>query len=305
MFELVFLGTSASRPTAERGLPALMVLHASERFLVDCGEGTQRQLVRAGLGFRRLGRIFLTHAHLDHVLGLAGLVASLAETPARETITIHGSAPALEVAKRLVDAVLPETDEAVELRFDRIEVGKPIACRSLRVLPVPVVHRGGGSFGFLFEEPGHRRFDAAKAQALGIPPGTERHRLQAGETASLADGRVVRPDEVLGPPEPGLRLLVIGDTAEIDNLLPHAAGVDGLVIEATFLSRERDKARQYGHITAAEAATLAREAGVGALILSHISARYAGPEILAEARGIFPHAQLASDLARFKVTKAN
>lgn len=304
MFELVFLGTSASRPTAERGLPALMVLHGGERFLVDCGEGTQRQLVRSGLGLRRLSRILLTHAHLDHVLGLAGLVAALGETPARETLAIHGSAPTLAVAKRLIDAILPETDETVELCYEAIEAGQAIPCESLRVLPVPVNHRGGGSFGFLFEEPAHRRFDDAKARALGLPPGEARHRLQAGETVRLADGRIIAPDQVLGPAEPGVRLLVIGDTAEVESLVPHAEGVDGLVIEATFLDRERDKAREYGHITATEAATLAREAKAGALVLTHISARYHGREILAEALAIFPDAVLADDLARFKIQKS-
>ncbi len=304
MFELVFLGTSASRPTAARGLPALMVLHETERFLVDCGEGTQRQLIRAGLGYRRLTRVFLTHAHLDHVLGLAGLVASLAEGPAEGALTIYGGEQAIDLATRLIrDVVLPETDERIEVRFERIEAGAAIACDTVRVVPVPVRHRGGDSFGFLFEEPAHRPFDAARADALGIPPGPERHRLRDGHSVRRTDGRVITPNEVFGSPERGTRLLVIGDAAEIESLRPFAEGADGLVIEATFLSHERDKAREHGHLVAADAARLARDCGVGTLILTHISARYDGPEILAEARGIFPAALLASDLARFKITK--
>lgn len=306
MFELIFLGTSASRPTAERGLPALMVLHETERFLVDCGEGTQRQLVRAGLGYRRLARVFLTHAHLDHVLGLAGLIASLAEGAADGAITIYGSEDAVDLATRLIrDVVLPETDRKVAVRFQTIGAGAEIVCESVRVVSVPVTHRGRGSLGFLFEEPPHRPFDAAKAHALGIPPGPERHRLRDGHDVRRANGRLVTPDDVLGPPERGARLLVIGDAAEIESLRPYAEGVDGLVIEATFLGHERDKAREHGHLVAADAARLARDAGVGALILTHVSARYEGAEILAEARAVFPAAQLASDLARFKVMKAS
>ncbi len=289
MFELVFLGTSASRPTAARGLPALMVLHETERFLVDCGEGTQRQLIRAGLGYRRLTRIFLTHAHLDHVLGLAGLVASLAEGPAEGALTIYGGEQAIDLATRLIrDVVLPETDERIEVRFERIQAEVAIACDTVRVVPVPVRHRGGDSFGFLFEAPAHRPFNAARADALGISPGPDRHQLRDGLPVRRADGRLVMPEDVLGTPERGTRLLVIGDAAEVDNLRPYAEGVDGLVIEATFLSHERDKARAHGHLVAADAAGLARDTGVGALILTHISARHDGPEILAEARAVYP-----------------
>ncbi len=304
MFELVFLGTSASRPTAARGLPALMVLHETERFLVDCGEGTQRQLMRAGLGYRRLSRIFLTHAHLDHVLGLAGLVASLGEGAAEPVLTLYGGAETIDLVRRLIkDVVLPETDQRVDIRFEAIVTGVPIACQTVRVVPVPVIHRGGGSFGYLFEEPASRPFDAARAERLGVTPGPMRHLLREGQSVRGADGHVITPDDVMGAPEPGTRLLVIGDTAEIVSLLPYAKDIDGLVVEATFLDHERDKARQNGHLVAADAARLARDAGVGTLILTHISARYEGHEILAEARAIFPAAQLASDLARFKIPK--
>jgi ribonuclease Z len=305
MFELVFLGTAASRPTAERGLPALMVLHETERFLIDCGEGTQRQLMRAGLGFRRLKRVFLTHDHLDHVLGLGGLIASLAEAPERSALTIYASAATRALAERFLgEVVLPETDAHLDVHFETLHADAAIATDSVIVHAVPVKHRGGESFGFLFEEPAHRPFDAARAHALGIAPGDQRQKLRDGQAVRLADGRTVAPDDVLGPPEPGVRLLVIGDAAEVRSLLPYARGVDGLVIEATFLQHERDKARLHGHLTARDAAELARDAEVGMLVLTHISARYDGPEILAEARAVFPAALLASDLARFRIVKA-
>jgi ribonuclease Z len=150
MFELVFLGTAASRPTAERGLPALMVLHETERFLIDCGEGTQRQLMRAGLGFRRLKRVFLTHDHLDHVLALGGLIASLAEAPERRALTIYASAATRALAERFLgEVVLPETDAHLDVHFETLHADAAVATDS-------VIVRGAGqtsgrrSFG-LFE----------------------------------------------------------------------------------------------------------------------------------------------------------
>ncbi|MSO74906.1 MAG: MBL fold metallo-hydrolase [Alphaproteobacteria bacterium] len=263
-------------------------------------------MIQARLGYRRLSRIFLTHAHLDHMLGLAGLVDSLAEGAAVKTLTLYGGGEAIELAKRLIqDVVLPEIDQRLAVRLERIEAGVTVACNTVRVLPVPVRHRGGSSLGFLFEEPANRPFDAARAHALGIGPGPDRHRLREGQDVRRPDGRIVVPEDVLGPPVPGTRLLVIGNVAEIESLLPFGKGVDGHVIEAAFLSHERDKAHESGHLVAADSARLARDSGVGTLILTHISARYAGPEILAEARPIFPAAQLASDFARFKIVKAS
>jgi ribonuclease Z len=304
MFELVFLGTSASRPTATRGLPALMVLHGRERYLVDCGEGTQRPLVRAGLGFRRLGRVFLTHEHLDHVLGLGGLITALAELPDAHELTIHAGDRALALAERFVrEVVLPETDAHLGLRFEALHAGRAIEAPHLVITPVPVVHRGGDSFGFLFEEPAVRHLDAARAAALGLEEGPARHALQHGEPVRRPDGTVVAPEAVLGPARPGTRLLVIGDAAETAALRAPAEGVDALVIEATFLEEKRDLARRTGHLTAREAALLAHDAGARRLILTHISARYEGPELLAEARAVFPSTELASDLARFRVRR--
>lgn len=304
MFELVFLGTSASRPTAARGLPGLMVLHESERFLVDCGEGTQRQLILSGLGYRRLERVFLTHSHLDHTLGLGGLFAAFGEWPEARTLTVYGGAHVIDVVRALAEqVVLPETEGRLAIDFVTLTPGLEIPCRSVKVRTVPVRHRGEPCFGFLFEELEHRPFSEEKARALGIPEGPARHSLAQGEAVTLADGRRIAPDEVLGPPEPGTRLLVIGDTEEIESLVEPARGVDGLVIEATFLEHERERAREYGHITAAEAAQLAGRAHVGALYLSHISGRYQGDEILAEARRYFPNCQVANDLDRFRVTR--
>ncbi len=270
MFELVFLGTSASRPTAERGLPGLMVLHESERFLIDCGEGAQRQLIQSGLGFRRLKRVFLTHAHLDHVLGLAGLIAACGEWEPIDRLTIYGGPTAIALAENLaLNIVLPETEARFAIDIVTLSAGADIAGSSVHIEAVPVDHRGQQAFGFLFEEPAHRPFLEERAEALNLPAGPERHRLAQGEAVTLPDGTRIGPDEVLGPPQPGTRLLVVGDTSQTANLRAAAEGVDGLVIEATFLEPEREQARRYGHITAAEAARLAAAAGVGALYQKH------------------------------------
>ena len=306
MFEIVFLGTSASRPTADRGLPALMVLHESERFLIDCGEGTQRQLIRAGLGYRRLRRVFLTHAHLDHVLGLGGLIASLAEMPEPTHLAIHAGRDALALAERLArDVVMPETDQGATLEFVPLIAGKAIRADTVSITPIPVVHRGGESFGFLFEETARRHLDPRRAADLGVPAGPLRQHLGEGKAVTLADGRKVEPEAVLGPPQPGTRLLVIGDAAETAGLVAPAKGVDGLVIEATFLSQDVTEARRHGHLTAQEAAGLARDAGVGRLVITHISARYEGHELLAEAREVFSATELARDLTHVRIARAS
>jgi ribonuclease Z len=305
MFEIVFLGTSGFQPTATRGLPALMVLHEDERFLIDCGEGTQRQLIRSGLGLRRLRHVFLTHQHLDHLLGLGGLAASLAEAPEPSTLTIHAGREARALAEKLVrEVVLPETNGRLAVRFETLAPGQRLGGHHLGILAVPVHHRSGESFGFLFEEPAHRPLDSAKLEALGVPDGPARRTLAKGMPVTLPDGRRLSPDQVAAAPRAGARLLVIGDAEETRTLLPYAQGVDGLVIEATYLEQDRAKARAHGHLTAAEAARFAREAGVRSLFLTHCSGRYQGPELLAEAQAYHSHVVLAEDLARARVAAA-
>lgn len=303
MFELIFLGTSASRPTARRGLPALAIAHEATRLLIDCGEGTQRQLVRAGLGFRHLEHVLLTHAHLDHVLGLGGLVTAYAEDPALTRLSIYGGRHALAVARDLAEKiVMPETDAGVSLSFHALEPHLVIELGGLSITAIPVPHRGEESYAYLFAEAPKRHLDPARADALGVPEGPLRHDLAGGATVRTPDGRSVRSDQVMSDELPGTRLLVVGDVGETAALDKAARDVDGLVIEATFMEAERAIARRSGHITAAEAARLARRAAVGRLYLTHISGRYEGDEILTEARAIFPASEVAEDFSRFKVT---
>ena len=303
MFEIVFLGTSASAPSIERGLPAAMVMHRDQRFLVDCGEGTQRQLLRSGLGFKRLDKVLLTHGHLDHILGLGGLVSTFARWEAIPRFTIYGGHWALERVNDLMGVVLRGGEPTLDIVYREIEPGVIWADDTMSITAFPVSHRGPSCYGFTFQERTHRPFLADRAEALGVPAGPERRRLVAGEPIQLADGRTVQPDEVLGPPIPGPKLVYVGDAGRIDDLVAPAAGADALVIEATYLDVERDLAAQFGHITAAQAATLAREAGAHCLFLVHISRRYAERMVLAEATPIFANSIVPRDLDHYKVLR--
>jgi ribonuclease Z len=302
MFELVFLGTSASAPSIRRNLSATMVLHKEYRFLIDCGEGTQRQLLRSGLGFKRLDKILLTHGHLDHILGLGGLVSTFSRWEAIPKFEIYGGSWALErVSDLIFGVVFRGVKPPLQIDLIPIEPGGLMEDDTFELSAFSVIHRGPGCLGYAFREKERRPFLVEKAEALGVPAGPERGRLVRGEPVALPDGTVVHPDQVLGPPVPGAKLVFVGDAACTHNLVEVARNADALVIEATYLSEERELAREYGHLTAAAAAALAREAEVRQLYLTHISRRYHAEAVLAEARAIFPQTIVARD--HFRIIK--
>jgi ribonuclease Z len=304
MFELVFLGTAGSVPSVERGLPALLVAFGRHRVLVDCGEGTQRQLRRSGAGYRRIDRILLTHADLDHVLGLGGLTATLALQGAENALAIHGGKRTLRFVKRyLVDAVWNRRPP-LDLELAALVPGVVWEEDGFRITCFRVRHRDTDSFGFRFAEIERRHLEPERAAALGIPEGPARRELAHGIAVTLPDGRRIEPDSVLGPPSPGAAIVVIGDVEETQSLRDAARGAEALVIEASFLARDADLARRRGHLTADEAGRFAAACGAGALYLTHLSERYAGEEILAEARRHFPNAHLAVDLEHVTVSRA-
>ncbi|MGH7086989.1 MAG: MBL fold metallo-hydrolase [Acetobacteraceae bacterium] len=301
MFDLVFLGTAATAPAAERGLPAAVVTAGPQRFLVDCGEGTQRQLLRARLGFRGLSHVLLTHPDLDHVLGLAGLIATRALFDLAGALDIIGSAETLAFVQRYLAATIGGgAGSAYRLRA--VAPGPILSARGWRLDAFAVSHRAATSLGYRFAEEERRPLLPERLDRLGVPHGPERAALARGETVVLKDGRRVAPEMVEGEGRAGARLAIVGDAADAASLVEDVRGADLLVIEATFLARDGELARQRRHLTAAEAAHLAREAGVGRLVLNHISGRYRPEEIAAEAAAIFPESRVAADFDRFRVT---
>ena len=282
--DLVFLGTSGSAPTARRSPPALLVRRGGERLLFDCGEGTQRQLLRSTVGLVDLREIFLTHYHGDHYLGLPGMLKTFALRDRDVPLTIYGP-PGLH---RLFDDLarifgrLPYPLELTELR-----AGQTLERDGYKLLVFPVEH-GVPAVGYaIVEEDRPGRFDVETADELGVPNGPARGLLQRGESVTLDDGRVVTADAVLGPPRPGRTIVYTGDTAPSEVVRALAEGADVLVHEASFGDDEAERAAETAHTTARQAAELARDAGVRLLALTHVTPRYFGPELLEEAREAF------------------
>ncbi len=304
MFELVFLGTSASAPSIKRGLSAHVVLFREHRFLLDCGEGTQRQILRSGLGFKRLNKIFLTHSHLDHILGLGGFVSTISRWENMDQIDIYaGRATLKRVSDLLFKVVFPNGRSPIDINLIEVQPGVVFADKKMSVTAFPVHHRGPDCYGYLFAEEEHRPFLAEQAEALGVPFGPERGVLIRGENLTLADGRIIQPKEVLGETIPGTKYVHIGDVGRTDNVIDVCRNADTLVIEATYTEEDADMARSFGHMTAAQAARLAQEANVKTLILTHLSRRYYASDIRTEAQAIFPNTFVAQDFDHFHISR--
>ena len=290
--DVVFLGTAGSMPTARRGPSATLIRRGGERLLLDCGEGTQRQLLRSDVGLVDLQEIFLTHFHADHVLGLPGMLKTFALRGRELPLTVYGPRGLGDLWQgfgRLVGRLSFEVG-VVELGSD---ARLPREGFELRTFPA---RHGRDAIGYaLVEDERPGRFDVETANALGVPFGPERGLLQDGQAVTLPDGRVVTPEQVLGEPRPGRKLALTGDTAPSDRVVEAAYGADLLVHEATFCEDEADRARETEHSTALEAARVARDADVRLLALTHSSSRYGGGDVEREARAVFPETVVPRD----------
>jgi ribonuclease Z len=304
LFEILFLGTSASAPSARRGLSAQIVQHDEFRFLVDCGEGTQRQILQSGVGFRHLTRVLLTHGHLDHILGLGGLLSTFLRWEAIEELEIFGGRAALDrVHDLLYGVVLRGNQPPMPLQFRETKPGIFFEAKDFTVTAFPVSHRGPDCLGYIFEERARRPFLPEKADELGIPFGPERRDLVDGKELVLPNGRRVGPEDVLGPLQKGAKLVVIGDAGRTDDLVQYARDADTLVIESTYLNDEAEMARQFSHLTAQQAAELGVRANARHLILTHISRRYREKDVLKEAQAVHPNVSVARDFDSFHVKR--
>jgi ribonuclease Z len=290
--DVVFLGTAGSMPTAQRAPAALLVRRGGERLLFDCAEGTQRQLLRSSVGLVELREIFVTHFHADHVLGLPGMFKTFALRGRELPLDVYGPRGLVDLLgsmRRVVGKL------SYDLQLHELDPGDVLERDGYRLATFAVAH-GVSALGWsLIEAKRPGRFDVEGADALGVPDGPARGVLQRGDAVTLPDGRTVTADQVLGPPRPGRKIVVTGDTAAAEEIVEAAWGADVLVTEATFSEEERERARETLHQTATQAADLARRANVGLLALTHLSNRYFGPEIAREAREIFAETVVPRD----------
>ncbi|MBK9518632.1 MAG: ribonuclease Z [Anaeromyxobacter sp.] len=294
MLRLTFLGTSAAQPTLSRGLSALAVRHDRELLLVDCGEGTQRQLIRYGAGFD-VAAIFFTHFHADHYLGAIGFLRTLSMQGRVEHIDLYGPRP----ARKLLEVMLFTGTErlAFEVRIHEVKPGEPVRREGCTLLPFATDHKISSCGWALQEDERPGRFHPERAAALGVPSGPLFGALQRGQAVTLPDGRVVEPAAVVEPRRRGRLVVVTGDTRPCQATVEAARGADLLVHESTFGDAEAARADETKHATARQAAGVARDAGVQRLLLTHLSTRYDRDTatLLGQAREVFEQVEVAHD----------
>jgi ribonuclease Z len=292
---LRLLGTSATRPTVERNVSSIAVVREGETLLFDCGEGTQRQMMRYGVSFG-FEDIFFTHFHTDHVIGVIGLLRTMALQGRTERLRLWGPRGAARTLKRAEDFGMDRLTFGLEVT--ELEPGQRVERGDYAIVPFPVDHRGARAFGYaLVEHDRKGRFNPDLARELGIPEGPMWGEIHRGRAVTLPDGRVIEPRVLVGLPRPGRKLVITGDTRPCAATVEASRGADLLVHEATFGDEESARAVETGHSTAREAATVAKEAAVGTLVLTHFSARYSrdAGELGKEAREVFERTVVGKD----------
>ncbi len=295
---VIFLGTAGSIPTPKRSLPAIVVQRKDELLIFDCGEGIQRQMIQAGIGFHRKTKVFITHLHGDHVLGLPGLLQTMSLLDRERKLEIYGP-PGIEA---FVNAIQQTVQFNLTFPLEISEVKDAnVVCeeKEYEVRAVWADHVVPSLAYALIEKPRPGKFNPKKAKALGIPEGPLWSKLQQGSTVKLPNGRVVKSEEVVGPPRPGRKVVYSGDTRPTENISELAQNADLLIHDGTLDDELTDRAYEDGHSTASQAAETANKAKVKWLILTHISARYKNPDVLVEqARKIFPKTDIAEDFMK-------
>ncbi|RJS92020.1 ribonuclease Z [Candidatus Bathyarchaeota archaeon] len=297
---ITFLGTAASIPTSNRALSAVALKREGELFLFDCGEGTQRQMIKAKIGFNRKTRIFITHMHGDHILGLPGILQTMSLLGRDKPLEIYGPQGIAE----FVDAVKRTVGFSLRFPVKIYEVGEGLLCKEdeYEIRSAWAEHSVPSLAYALIEKPRPGRFDPERAISLGVPKGPLWSRLQRGFNVKLSDGRIVKPEDVLGPQRPGRKIVYVGDTKPSENIVRFAFGADVLIHEATFAEDLAERAEEDMHSTPSGAALIAKKAKVNLLILTHISARYSDPNVLLEeAKRNFENVLVAEDFMKIDV----
>ena len=298
--QITFLGTGGSIPTPKRGLSAVAIRRKNELLLFDCGEGTQRQMIQAGIGFHKKAKVFVTHLHGDHVLGLPGLLQTMSLLGRTNKLEIYGP----QGIKEFVEAINQTVSFTLtfHIKIKEIEVGIVCQEKEYKVSAVQSVHMNPSLSYALIEKPRPGRFNKEKAKELGVPEGPLWSKLQSGESVKLTDGKVVDPKIILGAARSGRKIVYTGDTGPSKLLVKLAENADLLIHEATFEDKMKERALEDGHSTPSIAAETAKEADVKRLVLTHISARYKDANLLLnQARKIFANTEIAEDFLRVEL----
>lgn len=302
--QVIFLGTAGSIPTIQRALPAVAVKRKNELFLFDCGEGVQRQMIRAKVGFHKNTKVFITHMHGDHVLGLPGLLQTMALLDRREKLEIYGPIGTKAFIEAIEETVQFARTFPITVK-EIVREGTVYEAEEYTIQAAKANHVIDAWAYALLEKPRPGRFNQEKARKLGVPEGPLWSKLQHGESVNLPNDKKVRPEDVLGKPRLGRKIVYTGDTRPIRALAKLAKNADLLIHEATLGDELKERADEDGHSTPSEAAEIAKEAKVKRLILTHLSARYKKPDTLLEqARRIYKNVTVAEDFMRIELKQA-
>lgn len=297
--QIVFLGTSGSWPTPKRNVSAVAIKRGPEVLLFDCGEGTQRQFMQSTLSFMQVSRVFVSHFHGDHFLGLPGMVQSMSMNGREVPLEVYGPRGIERLVTELLSLGYFTPGFAVQAK--ELTPGAAIDGGEYVVKAFEAVHTVPCLSYVLEEKPRPGRFSLERAEALGVPSGPMYSRLQEGESVQVG-GRTVHPDDVLGPPRRGRKIVYTGDTMPHESLVEIARHADVLIHDATSDAALEEKANRYGHSSSRQAAEIAKEAGVGLLVLTHLSPRYEEPtKILEDAKKVFENVRVAEDFAEIEV----